>query len=863
MEPLNVVIIEDEKAHFELMKRAIDNEFPLALVHYFEEAGPCLERLDEIIPDVIITDYLMAGMNGIEFLEALNRQNKDIPVIMITGQGNENIAVQAMKLGAWDYLVKTPDFFALLPSVIQNVARERKLKEALRASERRFRDLAERTSDWIWEINTQGSYTYANPIVENVLGYCPDEVTGKHFHDFFSKQGKEILKHNFFQTIAERKPISAFESRLIHKDGREVIVETNGVPFFDKAGRLLGYRGIHRDISERKRAERALRESEEKYRSIFESIQDVYYEVTLDGIILEVSPSIEEVSRYKREEVIGKSLYDIYADPKKRDEFVKEILRDGKVTDYEILLKDKDGSQHYCSITAKLVSDEHGNPVKIIGSGHNITKRKKAEDSLRESEEKYRNLFENAPLGLGIADEDGYIIAFNDAMLGPGGYRQEDIARIRRINELYYIPEERDKILSTARQQGFINETQVQFKRKDGTPYDALLSLRPIKVKGKPCWQAMIQDVTQRKRTQKALQESEAQKRAILDASIDRIRYVDKDMRIIWANKTTAIDLDMSPEDLVGRVCFELFLGRDIPCEGCPTVRAGETGQIERAVMHKSKANGIEKESYWDNYSVPLKNKAGDIEGFIQIARNITDQMRAEERIHTLSQELIRAQESERRMISCELHDRVGQDLSTLKISCETLFDDQPGLPIEIRHGVLELCKGLKEVISTVRDLAYDLRPSSLDQLGLVQTVYQYCEDFSEQNGLSVDFFSAGMDDLRLDFDTEINIYRLIQEGLNNIKKHADASRVIIRLVASSPNIILRIEDDGKGFDVEGRLPRASKEKRMGLASMEERVSLLNGNLRIQSRLMEGTKILVEIPYKEQRSDHKKKRIDH
>ncbi len=292
-------------------------------------------------------------------------------------------------------------------------------------------------------------------------------------------------------------------------------------------------------------------------------------------------------------------------------------------------------------------------------------------------------------------------------------------------------------------------------------------------------------------------------------------------------------------------------------------MRAGETGQIERAVMHKSKANGIEKESYWDNYSVPLKNKVGDIEGFIQIARNITDQMRAEERIHTLSQELIRAQESERRMISCELHDRVGQDLSTLKISCETLFDDQPGLPIEIRHGVLELCKGLKEVISTVRDLAYDLRPSSLDQLGLVQTVYQYCEDFSEKNGLSVDFFSAGMDDLRLDFDTEINLYRLIQEGLNNIKKHADASRVIIRLVASSPNIILRIEDDGKGFDVEGRLPRASKEKRMGLASMEERVSLLNGNLRIQSRLMEGTKILVEIPYKEQRSDHKKKRIDH
>jgi signal transduction histidine kinase len=107
------------------------------------------------------------------------------------------------------------------------------------------------------------------------------------------------------------------------------------------------------------------------------------------------------------------------------------------------------------------------------------------------------------------------------------------------------------------------------------------------------------------------------------------------------------------------------------------------------------------------------------------------------------------------------------------------------------------------------------------------------------------------MDDLRVDPDIEINLYRLLQEALNNIKKHANAKRVIIRLVASFPNIILRIEDDGKGFDVEGHLLKASGEKRMGLGSMEERVNLLNGNLRIRSRLMEGTKILIEIPFKE------------
>ena len=107
MEKLTVMIMEDEEAHFSLMKRAIARKFPYASVYHFQEAKTCLERLDEINPTVIITDYLMPGMNGIEFLEVLNQTDIDIPVIMITGQGNENVAVRAIKSGAKDYLVKS------------------------------------------------------------------------------------------------------------------------------------------------------------------------------------------------------------------------------------------------------------------------------------------------------------------------------------------------------------------------------------------------------------------------------------------------------------------------------------------------------------------------------------------------------------------------------------------------------------------------------------------------------------------------------------------------------------------------------------------------------------------------------------
>jgi len=210
----------------------------------------------------------------------------------------------------------------------------------------------------------------------------------------------------------------------------------------------------------------------------------------------------------------------------------------------------------------------------------------------------------------------------------------------------------------------------------------------------------------------------------------------------------------------------------------------------------------------------------------------------------------MKAHEDERQMISRELHDRIGQDLSMLKIGCDTLFDDHPEVHPGMRQKISKLTKILHGSIMAVRDLAYDLRPPSLDQLGLARTIFQYCEDFSEKTGLSVDFNSAGMDDLRLDFDTEINLYRLVQEGLININKHADARQATIRLVASFPNIILRIEDNGKGFNVRDRLVAVSNEKRMGLRSMEERVGLLEGKMRIQSRPTEGTKIFIEVPCK-------------
>jgi signal transduction histidine kinase len=252
-----------------------------------------------------------------------------------------------------------------------------------------------------------------------------------------------------------------------------------------------------------------------------------------------------------------------------------------------------------------------------------------------------------------------------------------------------------------------------------------------------------------------------------------------------------------------------------------------------------------------------LMELSRDLSYGIMSIRMKLDRERAEKHIHLLTQELIKAQENERQRIARDLHDKIAQDLATLKIASETIFDKYPDVVSNLKDKFARFSSILKESIASVRNLAHELQPPSIERIGLVNSIYQHCEDFSANSGINVDFFSAGIEELKLNFDTGINLYRLVQESLNNVKKHADCKNVIIKFIASYPNIILRIEDEGQGFDVDNRLVSALKEKRMGLKSMEERVNLLNGKFKIQSKKGVGTKIFIEVPFKAKKTEVK------
>lgn len=221
---------------------------------------------------------------------------------------------------------------------------------------------------------------------------------------------------------------------------------------------------------------------------------------------------------------------------------------------------------------------------------------------------------------------------------------------------------------------------------------------------------------------------------------------------------------------------------------------------------------------------------------------------KAEEQVHYLTQELLKIQEIERQKISLDLHDNVAQELSSLKVAGESLFDDVAEGRKILSQELKDWVKLLDRCIKTVRELSYNLRPPGLEQMGIISAVRDFCRNFAKQNNLTVDFSTAGLEDLRLDFDYAITIYRLIQEALNNIRKHSDATTAEIRLISSFPNLILRIEDNGQGFDLQEGLEKAFLNNRLGLLGMQERVRMLGGCISIKSTPQHGTRIFIEIP---------------
>lgn len=260
----------------------------------------------------------------------------------------------------------------------------------------------------------------------------------------------------------------------------------------------------------------------------------------------------------------------------------------------------------------------------------------------------------------------------------------------------------------------------------------------------------------------------------------------------------------------------------------------------------KNKIDGINYQFYcfplnWDS----RKNNLA-----VLLSHKITDPLESGDVQRNQVIMLMNAQEMERQRIAMDLHDIILQNLSALRINLEMSLQDLDA-PSKIKNSFSDISKGLLSCISDIRNIAYELRPSGLDQFSFETITRQYCEDFASQKGISIIFNSEIPDSVSLKVNTAIHLFRILQESLNNIEKHAEATEIRVVFTVGDEFLSFSISDDGAGFNVKSREKSAPSERRMGLYNMQERVKLLHGVLSIRSNPMKGTEILVEIPFED------------
>jgi PAS domain S-box-containing protein len=277
--------------------------------------------------------------------------------------------------------------YALIPIGIDTSEYER-IEDRLKQSEEQYRWLVETVPAWIWETDADGKLTYSNVAAIDILGYRPEELVGFQPSEFLvSPKDRARYTEAMAEVRSKRKVVRGLECRFIHREASEIWLETDGEPVFDGRGHFVGVRAVSRDVTERRRAEEALRESEEKYRSLAANIPVGVFRAgaDADGEILSANPAFARMFGYDEPaDVMGRKVADLYAEPGARAQFIGAVTVRGAVQNYIARLKRRSRDEFWASISARAVKLAGGAVAHLDGVVEDITERREAEKKIRD-----------------------------------------------------------------------------------------------------------------------------------------------------------------------------------------------------------------------------------------------------------------------------------------------------------------------------------------------------------------------------------------------------------------------------------------------------------------------------------------------
>ncbi|MBZ0204149.1 MAG: PAS domain S-box protein [Ignavibacteria bacterium] len=330
---------------------------------------------------------------------------------------------------------KAQDEFLL---VFEDITEKKQARNAIEEREEKFRTMIENGSDIIMMANKEGKILYGSPSLKRMLGYNESDYIQKNLTAFLDPHEVPMIL-GFFNTAVKNVGKAVFvEHRLRHKNGSWYLFETIGQSSIDINGELI-LCASSRDVTEKTKGKEALIVSEKKYRNIFDNAMEGIFQTTLDGKFITANPAMAEMLGYSSAEEFKNSITNIgrqlYVDNSMREEIINELKRNGKITGVEIQFYKKDGSKLWVEINIRAVKDETGNILYLEGANIDIDSRKQAENTLRESENKYRTYVNSAPTGIYTIDGQGKYLDVNDKICKILGYSRDEILKLS-INDL-------------------------------------------------------------------------------------------------------------------------------------------------------------------------------------------------------------------------------------------------------------------------------------------------------------------------------------------------------------------------------------------------------------------------------------------
>ncbi len=709
--------------------------------------------------------------------------------------------------------------------------------------------LVEQTSDAIFSTDINFVINTWNKAAAQMYGYSEKEAIGKVSFELLKSSLEPAQR---VKAIAELKKqgYNKGEFEYRRKNGESISILSSVTVLRNEASEVTGFVAVHQDITEQKKIKEQLRtfnielekqvkEKTAELTDIFERVSDAFVALDRNWYFTYANRKAEEMFHFAPGFLTGKYIWDVF--------------QKDKAPDFNVAANKAISTQQYVyledySVVFDMWFEVHlyPSPTGLSLYFRDITEKKKVKDAITKEQELSEKLIASLPGIFYFFDHTGKFLRWNDQFEKISGYNAEEISKMHPLD--FFRGEEKPYIESRIMEvftKG-ISDAEANFTTKDERKIPFYFTGVLMEYEGKPCLLGAGIDIAERKNAEEAIRQSEEKYRLLFDQSpMPKWVYDIETLSFLDVNDAAISHYGYSKEEFLSMKITDIRPEDERMKLLDYVTRQNRGEKVPSLWIHKKKNGEIINVEVF-SHGLMYANRAARL----VLAVDVTEKIRAEnklkettEQLRELTGYLQNIQEHERAIIAREIHDELGQQLTALKMDIAWLNKKIVNKEQPVTDRFADAISSVDATIKTVRRIATSLRPSVLDDVGLIAAIEWQTQEFEKRTGISTNFIEDTQNH-HIEKNVSTELFRVLQESLTNIARHSKAKHANISLLKTENRLLLAIQDDGIGFDLDD-----IREKRsLGLVGIKERVLLLGGECSIESKPGEGTVIKATVP---------------